>query len=235
MTDSLIPPPPSMQEFVDTLCASDPLHARTRLMLLKMERSGHRLGWDNRNFMRIFQVEYHPGKKQVKCVDRCPLTDVLDYGCIHNGGDVGYGFQFLADHTENVEAGRFDHLTPPGLREALTRRTADGDLWEGSEPSWKFYGYGFAHEAWRAPIDDGMDCEPKDHPDRVEARAVWLAARDGLFWTAVRNRGGEPFVSVYLPEKVTGRVPNAMSRLTKLVAGNPVPVIPLALRRPSKG
>lgn len=222
-----------MQEFVDGLCARDPLAAGTRRLLLKIERKGHRLGWDSREYLSIFQVQYHPEMKQVKYVDSSPLTKVLDYACTHNGGNVGYAFQFLADHVENVEAGRFDHLMPPGLREALARRTAEGDLWEGNENGWKFYGYGFAHEGWSAPIDD-RDCEPKDHPDRVEARAAWLAARDGLFWTIGRHRGQEPFVRVYLPGGTEGPVPNAMSRLTKLVAGNPVPVIPRALRRPPK-
>lgn len=226
----------SHQQDADELCARDPLAARTRLLLLKLEAQGHRLGWDHPdNIGMVFQVQYNPRTHHVNRRWSDHFTDIIRMVSDSNGGHIGLAFQDLATVCEGAVKGKYDYRLPPQYRNINWARPGD-DLWEGDRPGWKFYGYGYRYEAWMVEDDRRAEtrqmwaenrCE--DHPDRVEVRQVCLAARDGRLWCVSRVRGEQPTVYVEPAEAlggIGGNVINGLGRLTNAIAGDPVPIRP---------
>lgn len=214
---------PPMHEFVEDLCARDPRAARTRMVLLRLERQAHSHGWSHRDTPMIFELTHNTRTHHVtyrkSTAFQAIVVDILRRSDLA----VGEAFQVLAEHVEKMERGEFDKHLPPSLREMLMSimkiKSPDGT---------EFYGYAARHEAWAAP-DDGVDCRPSLRTDRIELRGVHFAARDGLFWQVIRIRGEQPRVLVDQPgneDASVGDVANALSRLTRVFANNPVPIIP---------
>lgn len=223
---------------VDELCARDTRAARTRMLLLRLEKQGHKLGWDHPDVPGVFQVHDNPRSGHVEHHWSDPVTDIIDIICERNGGHVGNAFLTLAECYEALVQGRFNAYLSPDLRRALHASQATGaDLWPGERPGWRFYGYGFRCESWMVSdiaagsLASELSAEHRlhEHPDRVETRDVWFIGRDGLVWWASRHRGEQPTVYAQWPEadnQICGGVANGLSRITNAVAGNPVPVLP---------
>lgn len=230
-------------EFVEDLCARDTLAARTRMLLLKLEKQGHKLGWDHPDVPGIFQVYYNPRTGHVEYHWSDATSSSVAYVSKRNGGAVGEALVTVAAAYERMAAGEMDHHLPPELRGEFTRKEAGSDLWGNGRPGWKFYGYGIRCESWMVSAgDDDIEVDeytaqhrPDEHPNRFETRDVWFAARDGLVWWVSRRRGSSPVVHAQHPESditMTGGIANGLTRMTNVVAGNPVPVIPA--ERPSR-
>jgi hypothetical protein len=234
----------SSSDFVDDLCARNTLAARTRILLLRLEKQGHKLGWDHPDNEAVFQVHYNPDNSNVEHQWSDAYTDIIRYVSGHNGGNTGGSFQALAEIVEEGVSGELEPHLPSRLRGVLPRSAPGTDLWPGKRTGWRFYGYGYRSEGWM--VQGHMDEETErlsrvrqldQHPDRVEIRQICLAARDGLLWWVHRIRGEEPTVHAELPESdgpMGGNIINGLSRLTNAVAANPVPVraaVPRAFQR----
>lgn len=213
-----------MDEFVEDLCARDQRAARTRMALLRLERQAHSHGWDHRDTSMIFELSYNKSTGHVQHrkspAFHAIVTDIFSSGDMA----VGDAFQALAAHVEKVASGGFDDPLGAQLRKMIMSlmKTESSD-------GWAFYGYAMRWEGWIAPDNDGRDCKASQHPERQRSRGIHFAARDGLFWQVVRLRGEQPFVMVETPESEDGSVgdiPNALSRLTRVFANNPVPIVP---------
>lgn len=225
--------PPSVLEATEDTCQREPLAARTRLALLKLEKEGHRAGWDSATSdPTIFRVEHNPVNDFI-AVHQSNLTTALRMACNITRGDVGEALQLVARATEQS-------------RDAL--ETAFG-LAEGrdairSGAGYRFYGYAFRNEGWAVPSLNNAKPIPPEiiealqrkqvHvlPNRIETRMVHLVARDGLTWWIQRRRLMPPVEAVVTrPEgdfTGSGLVLNALGRMTNAAAGNVVPVADLA-------
>lgn len=223
--------PEFVHQATEELCQRQPLAARTRVALLRLEKEVHRAGWDSpASLPTILRFERHRTKHFVKAMESEPLTACLTLAYTrHTDGDVGKAMELLAWVTERGREA-FSYLGVP-LDEDVMR--SDGG------PGWEFYGYGLRMEGWTLPAL-GLDAVPEavrekrihEHPDRVETRMVYLVARDGLSWSLVRRRRMPPVECVVTrPEgqfEQLGLVVNALGRMTNAAAGNPVPVPRLA-------
>jgi hypothetical protein len=228
-----------LQKEADDLCARDTLAARTRMLLLKLEKQAHRLGWDHPdNIGMVFQSQYNPRTHHVDHRWSDNFTDIIKIISDRNGGNIGQAFQELAAVSEGMLKGEMDYRLPPQYRNINWARPGK-DLWEGDRPGWKFYGYGFRYEAWIVEADHEEHTELlrrahslDSHPNRVEARQVCLAARDGRLWCVSRVRGQQATVYIEPSDAVgsgmAGNVVNGLGRLTNTIAGEPVPIRPRA-------
>lgn len=224
----------------DELCAVDGRAARTRVLLHRLEVKGHKSGWDGDAALpEVFVVDYNPDSDQVVYRWAEPITGIVRDAMERNGGNVGAALQVVASSAERIRAGeQAPHpLAPPN---PFAGMPADQDLFGGNTPGWKFYGYGLRSEGWTTPRggvtrDSSLhqaahERRLHEHPDRVEARVVWLAGRDGIAWHLVRRRGESPQCIAFRPESdldFGGNIGNALGRMTNAAVGNPVPVRPV--------
>lgn len=216
----------------EEVCQREPLAARTRLALLRLEKEGHRAGWDSEaNSPTIFRFERHPEKHYVHTTRSQPLTELLRFLCALNDGDVGEALQDLAGALEGTRAGLGTCGVP-----------ATADVMGGERAGHLFYGYALRNEGWATnrialgddeELDEGLMQAVRakklhEHPDRVESRMVHLVCRDGLYWWCIRLRRQPPAECLVMrPESNfsgAGLVLNALGRMTAAAAGNIVPV-----------
>lgn len=207
-------------------CLNDPLAARTRHALLKIEKEGHRAGWDSDSARRLFKLERHHEKNFLTIYPQQMLTDALRKNCQLVNGNVGRAMQHVAE--------AFEEAT-----KILGAPKNDEDYAEGG-PGQQIYGFALRDEIWVTPeVKPGERLDPElraavdehrlhAHPNRVEGRMVMFTARDGLRWLVLRVRGKPPEVVVTMPEgdyQFGGNIGNALSRMTASLANNAVPLI----------
>jgi hypothetical protein len=222
---------PEMLVFTEALCAEQALAARTRACLIKVEHEAHRAGWDSEESApTLFRLEAHETKQYVKARADSMMTVMLRATCERTGGNVGAALQHLASTMELAKQSMESlDLLPEGGRDILVRHDANH----------RFYGYALRVEAWATR---GLTSEAREavkakrlseYEHRIELRSITFVARDGLTWSLGRVRGEAPQVMAVRPEGDTeheGLVPNALGRMTNVIASNPVPVPQRATR-----
>lgn len=226
--------PNAAMEATEEACAHEPLVARTRMALLRLEKDGHRAGWDQpANSPTIFKVEYDPGRHFVTARPALGITQVLDVATLKVGGDVGEALMLVASVMEHSR----QQLTHAGM-------PVGHDLFHGETLS-RFYGFAMRNEGWSVDLDIDAQTEAERlrssgalaaaedgllhrHPDRIETRMVHLVARDGLTWWVLRLRRRPPVQAIMMrPEadlQGTGLVLHALGRMTAAMVGNVVPI-----------
>lgn len=218
-------------------CAHDAKAAAIRDHLLRLEAEGEAAGWNSATaHPRLFEVSRGVGAHYAVRWGG-ELNRVLDMLCDIFEGNVGLAIVQIAATAERIGtlmrrgADEIHDDYAPGVSDLYT--CLDG---------YAFDGWGLRTEMWGAMrevpasasaaevFEELERVKPEDHPDRMEARAVFYAARDGLFWTCYRRRGGEPVVIAHLPEAedggIVGNVGHGLTRLTGAIAANPVRVMP---------
>lgn len=217
----------------EEMCEREPLAARTRMALLRIEKAHHREGWDNTP-PTLYRVEQDTRRDYVATY-RSGITSTLLDLIPRAGGDTGEALAMLAGGIEAVAQGVRSTVTA-----ALT-----ADLMAGERPGHRFYGYALVHEGWQTPVMADMEGDELAHwqgaverkeihreAGRLEVRMVNLVARDGLQWLVTRVRRQPPVrVLAMRPEgdyQVAGLVGNSLGRMTRAVVCNPSPVPPLA-------
>lgn len=222
--------PPAELAKTEEVCQREPLAARTRITLLRLEKEAHRAGWDSpQSWPRIYRFERHPQKHYVTAYPADRLNYSLGQALAATGGDVGEALAGLADAMEGAR----DALGHLGL-------PTDRDVLIGTRAGQEFYGYGLRNEGWAADLEmlDGeipaeilealANKTLHQHVARVETRMVHLVCRDGLRWWCMRRRARPPVECVVMrPEgdlEGAGLVLNALGRMTNAACGNHVPV-----------
>lgn len=214
-------------------CQREPLAARTRLALMRLEKEGHRAGWDSIvNDPTIYRFERDPVRNYVRAYPSLNLTTALRQITRWIGGDVGQALSALADAVQGARGALREYGVPDNV-----------DVLTGTQEGHRFYGYALRHEGWSSPtVEVGPGATPRADvmeairnktvhqlPDRIETRMVMLQARDGLSWWCLRRRRLPPVeVVVMRPESdrvaPAGLVLNALGRMTNAAAGNISPV-----------
>lgn len=226
-----------------SLCAGRPDLAAVRIALLDVEKTIHRDGWDQPP--RMFFVRRHERSGRVSSVS-FPLLSREIQARLDRGERPATALAVVAGVTEYMRA-VVDGLADPepadvpvDLRALLGRRPGD-DLFDCGAGH-RFFGIGFATEAWttasegveasRVNREMAMQGRLDEHPDRIEVRVVYLYPRDGWAWQVTRLRGTrtaafpraciahEPDSEVH----VTGRIPEALSRICNAIASDAVPI-----------
>jgi hypothetical protein len=211
-------------EATEEVCQREHLAARTRLALLRVEREAHRAGWGTRP-PTLWRVEYDPGRHYVHGKFSYNNTGLLMATTAQCDGDLTEGLMRTALCMEIAR----EQLGEAGL-------PRHEDMFESDHPDERFYGWAFCSEAYALPpTADAMAAARagriSEHPDRLLARMVTFAARDGLTWWVVRVQGEPVQVAMWRPESdkaPTGVVGHALARMTGAMVGNVVPVPPLA-------
>lgn len=235
--------PEELLAATEDTCQREPVAARTRLALMRLEKEGHRAGWDSpTNDVTIFRFERDPVRDYVKAFPSRGLTDALRHVCDWTGGDVGEALARVADAVQGARGALRRYGVPDNV-----------DVCGGEQAGHNFYGYAMRHEGWASPaVDVGPGAAPRDDvleairtktlhqlPDRIETRMVMLQTRDGLSWWCQRRRRLPPVETIVLrPESdyqaVAGLVLNALGRMTNAAAGNVSPVPDLAGNDPQE-
>lgn len=206
-------------------CQREPMLARTRLALLRVEKAAHRAGWGV-TWPTLWRVEYDPARHYVH-TRLSSSTKVLALAIEQCGGDLGEALLRLATV---MEVGR-ERLAEAGM-------PRHEDLFDAELPGQRFYGFALMSEAWSTreaatPSEQAAVAAGRLylHPDRVETRTIFLAARDGLAWWAVRVRREPPVeIAMFRPEADSapqGLMYHVLARMTAAMVGNVVPVPPL--------
>lgn len=216
------------------LAGSDPLADNLRTRLIKIEQQGHRAGWDSHLAKpMLFSISTYPGTTSVQHHWHDYLDTVLH--TFHERTGDGSGALIRM-------AEIFEGLTHPHPDDGFAdARAVFNEIRKDANRarSWRFHGFGIRYEAWKvgATPDDrdelihaARNKRLNEHPQRRETRFVYFTGRDGLTWIVNRERGYQPAVYLQRPEARSGHfgaIPHALSRITNVLADNPVPITPI--------
>lgn len=217
-----------LDELTERMCRESPRNAALRAILLHHEAAAHESGWDGDWAAPVLSTlvsePYHLGLGLGVHVN---TADVRRW--LAQSRDLSEALGTLADIYEKVRAEGDGDEGPPA---------DDEDMLTGPLPGWKIVGYALGWELWEVhaprdeiPVEMARAKRLYTHPDRIEVRRMMIYTRDGVLWSCRRARGEEPTVRAYPAEYFDlqrGGVPNALSRMLNAVAGEPVPIVPLA-------
>lgn len=194
----------------EAMCKAFHVCRQTRDVLLWMEAQADQCGWDSdESAPTLFRVEAHPTRGVVHARLDAMFTNLLRQTCsLRTEGNVGAAMDCLASVMEEAR-GSLEQAGLPGQI----------DILNASQFGLTFYGFALRTEAYG---------RSDNSPDRVELRQVEMVARDGLSWAVVRLRGRPAEAMVMRGQDddtvMTGRIANALGRMTNAIAGNPVSV-----------
>lgn len=216
-------------------CEADPNFDAIHEALVKVEMEAHRRQWDNPlNFHRLFEVvrapnphEMFPGTVAavgVRWLEE--IQDEFDHRCEQRDGNVGMAVVDLAAAFEHFREGHDVHAV--------------------NEGGFELYGVGFLSEAWSVEGTSEEEAAEVDrllaqrqlhlHPKRREMRVVHVAGRDGIMWSGTRFRGERLRIIAEMPDsddRHIGNIVHGLSRATAALVGNPVPIWPCDVDRPT--
>lgn len=218
--------PAEVLDATEALCRQEPIAARTRHALLKIEREGQRAGWRSEQAApTVFVLESHPTNHHVTCWRDEVLTSTLAL-CRATMGSLAAAMMMLAGSAEKTRA----------LMSAIGAVMPTQDLLKPTREGDAFYGVAVRLEGrmlaraevekdWPA-VRTGVIAE---HEKARDGRFVYCVTRDGLSWVVARPRDREPWAVVAGAEGEgvhAGGVIHALARLTNAVSSGPAAVPP---------
>lgn len=204
----------------DLMCSLSPTLTATRRVLLAVEAQGHAAGWDGPDAKgRMFLLDHRRGEPEVRTRQADNYTHSLHAIARRIEGNVHGAMLLMGETLRDLRAGRNDLGGSPPL-------------------GWAFHGVGLQAESWftfatAEQVRGGM--RPSQQPDRAEIRVVYASTVDGLFWTCIRQRDGEPFACAQTHEDnatAAGGIVRGLSLMTQAMAALPVPAMPALLDHP---
>lgn len=229
------------------LCTDQPDQAQVRTALLRAEKQIHQEadGWDAPP--KVFFLQQNTKSGRIRYTEFEKFSAML----VDQPGRPPQILEKLAQVAEFIRAqaqASADELDPrvrdmpPEFRTMMdsARRQPDADLFDVSGAHWRFHGVGLATEAWLVLKPDSLtnimaeNHQLHAHPERIEIREVYYAARDGWMWEVMRLRRtptiAVPRHCIVLHHdndyRVVGTVPDALTRMCNAIASNPVRVAP---------
>lgn len=225
------------------LCDAQPEQQAVRTALLRAEKTIHQAGWDAPPELFLLyrhtktgRVRYDRHDVFTRIIINAPMrsADVLD--------GIALAVEFVRAQAMGSARSPVVDDAPPFIRQYLRRARMNprGDLFGGGDLRWRFFGIGFVSEAWIVlNMDDTTQEAARSHtiyrhPNRIEMRQLYLAARDGWNWEVRRLRRTS---TIAVPRhciatnhdsntRVVGSIPHALTRMCNAIASNSVPVMP---------
>jgi hypothetical protein len=228
------------------LCTDQPQQAAVRTALLRAEKQVHQEhGWDGPPKVFFLQQHAKTGRIRYTEFEKFSLMLVALPG---RPTDILAKLASVTEFTRaqaHVAEDELDPLMrdlPPEFHAMMerARRNPDADLFDCSGEHWHFHGVGVIIEAWMV-LDPSPETQTMahnrqlhTHPERIEIRELYYAARDGWMWDLTRLRRtptiAVPRHCVVLhhdnDHRVVGTVPHALTRMCNAISSNPVRIAP---------